>query len=60
MIFGELEIVGELGIVGSEERLTYKKRKKKAIIRTQRYQILESKIALVVISTCIGMKDQPK
>ena len=41
MIFGELGIAGELGIVGSEERPTYKK---KAIIRTQRYQILESKI----------------
>ena len=53
-------IFGELRIVGSEERPTYKKKKKKAIIRTQRYQILESKIALVVISTCIGMKDQPK
>ena len=28
-IFGELGIVRELGIVGSEERLTYKKKKKK-------------------------------
>ena len=41
MIFEELGIAGELGIVGSEEHPTYKK---KAIIRTQRYQILESKI----------------
>ena len=56
-------IFGELGIVGSEESPTYKrkeKKKKKAIIRTQQYQILESKIALVVMSACIGMKDQPK
>ena len=36
-------IFGELGIVGSEEHPTYKKN---AIIRSQRYQILESKIAL--------------
>ena len=36
MIFGELEIVGP------NERPTYKK--KKAIIRIQQYQILESKI----------------
>ena len=36
MIFGELEIVG------LNERPTYKK--KKAIIRIQQYQILESKI----------------
>ena len=43
MIFGEMGIIGELGIVGSEKRPTYKK--KEAIIRTQRYQILESKIA---------------
>ena len=50
-------IFGELGIVGSEEHPTYKKN---AIIRSQRYQILESKIALVVMSTCTGMKDQPK
>ena len=47
MIFGELGIVRELGIVGSEEHPTYKKEKenRKAFIRTQRYQILESKIA---------------
>ena len=45
MIFGEMGIIGGLGIVGSEKRPTYKKKKKKAIIRTQRYQILESKIA---------------
>ena len=35
-------IFGELGIVGSEKHPTYKKEKtekKKAIIRTQRYQI---------------------
>ena len=44
MIFGEMGIIGGLGIVGSEKRPTYKK-KKMAIIRTQRYQILESKIA---------------
>ena len=43
MIFGEMGIVGELEIVGSEELPTYKKRE--AIIRTQQYQILESKIA---------------
>ena len=43
MIFGELGIVGKLGLVGLEERPTYKK--KGAIIRTQRYQILDSKIA---------------
>ena len=43
MIFGEMGIIGELGIVGSEKRPTYKK--KEAIIRTQLYQILESKIA---------------
>ena len=53
-------IFRELGIVESEEHPTYKPKKKKAIIWTQQYQILESKIALVVILTCIGMKDQPK
>ena len=37
-------IFGELGIVGSEECLTYEK-KREAFIRTQQYQILESKIA---------------
>ena len=36
MIFGELEVIG------LNERPTYKK--KKAIIRIQQYQILESKI----------------
>ena len=41
-------IFGELGIVGSEKRPTYKKKKekkeKKAIIRTQRYHILYKKV----------------
>ena len=40
----QLMISRELEIVGLEECPTYKK--KKAIIRTQQYQILESKIAL--------------
>ena len=29
MIFGEMGIIGGLGIVGSEKRPTYKKKKKK-------------------------------
>ena len=59
----QLMIFGELGIVGLEERPTYQKKKKRDITISNigvQNCFATSKIALVVMSTCIGMKDQPK
>ena len=56
----QLMIFGELGIVGLEECPTYKKKKTTiSNIGIQNF-FATSKIALVVMSSCIGMKDQSK
>ena len=57
-------IFGELGIVRSEERPTYKKKGNNYDTMISNIGIQNcfatSKIALIVISACIGKKDQPK
>ena len=65
----QLMIFGELGIVGSEESPTYKTKEKKKKGNNQDTTISNIgiqncfatfKIALAVMSTCTGMKDQSK